>query len=526
MGKAAFLIIFTFIEFIYPQWSNDPAVNLTVGYGLNGQLASDDKGGCYISYETETTFYPFKTDIVRLDKYGNQLWKTRIKGDYPEQWQNKIVADGKGGVIMSFVDDSLVSMYVDSLILKLQRIDSQGNLLWGEKGKRINVKGNDFGLSAIAADGEGGCAVAWIDNYESREYRINRINSIGELMWGDSGIVCGTNMYGWVPLLKRLTGGNYVFAVGNLIKFFSPEGNLIYQNSLQYTVGALQSDNEGNILLLGGEAIGLNNRLLVYYKNSTGNDIWDESYKFLADSLTGGFNSFYKDDYFYLIWTGKRNGIQYVPMFQILRRDGTKVFPDNIALSNARTYSLAFGIIPSDYSTVVIVRADSSAPIKGFYAQKFDTLGNSVWGKNVLVTIFNGLSTVSDCNGGVIHLAYKDEFTIIAQQVNTYGRLGDVITNVKENNELIDKNNFYLYQNYPNPFNSETNIRYTLSFDSEVEIELYNTLGELIKIITPGFQSKGSNSITLNMNNFPSGIYFCQVKAGEKKQIIKIIVLK
>ncbi len=105
-----------------------------------------------------------------------------------------------------------------------------------------------------------------------------------------------------------------------------------------------------------------------------------------------------------------------------------------------------------------------------------------------------------------------------------------------ENDTVIrDNNDFILYQNYPNPFNPSTTISYSLSSPSNVRIELFNSLGELVRLLFRGFQSEGSHSIYLSFTNslLSSGVYFYRLEArpvGSQGitflQVRKMILLK
>ncbi|MFH0734579.1 MAG: T9SS type A sorting domain-containing protein [bacterium] len=72
---------------------------------------------------------------------------------------------------------------------------------------------------------------------------------------------------------------------------------------------------------------------------------------------------------------------------------------------------------------------------------------------------------------------------------------------------------YILYQNYPNPFNAGTVIRYSLPYESEINITLYNIVGEVVKVITNTKQEAGYYEQQLQMNNFASGVYFYSINA-------------
>jgi len=101
-----------------------------------------------------------------------------------------------------------------------------------------------------------------------------------------------------------------------------------------------------------------------------------------------------------------------------------------------------------------------------------------------------------------------------------------VLPAVENTNELPTK--FELCQNYPNPFNPETLISYQLPVASNVELILYNILGEKVATLVKEFQNAGSYNYQLSITKFhlSSGVYFYQLKAGNFIQTKKMILMK
>jgi peptidoglycan/xylan/chitin deacetylase (PgdA/CDA1 family) len=73
---------------------------------------------------------------------------------------------------------------------------------------------------------------------------------------------------------------------------------------------------------------------------------------------------------------------------------------------------------------------------------------------------------------------------------------------------------YLLSQNYPNPFNPTTRIRYTLPFDSNVMITVYNALGQSVKQLANEMQHSGIHELTFNGSGNASGIYFYSIEAN------------
>ncbi len=85
---------------------------------------------------------------------------------------------------------------------------------------------------------------------------------------------------------------------------------------------------------------------------------------------------------------------------------------------------------------------------------------------------------------------------------------------------------FFLYQNYPNPFNSSTIIRYQISQDDRVRINLYNILGEKLLTLFDGEQEAGEHRVRLSSDELPSGNYFYSLEAASTRQIKKLTIIK
>ena len=67
---------------------------------------------------------------------------------------------------------------------------------------------------------------------------------------------------------------------------------------------------------------------------------------------------------------------------------------------------------------------------------------------------------------------------------------------------------FELYQNYPNPFNPKTVIRYTLPIACQIDLSIYNILGQKVISLVSEKQDAGNYTAEWNASEFAGGIYF------------------
>ena len=77
---------------------------------------------------------------------------------------------------------------------------------------------------------------------------------------------------------------------------------------------------------------------------------------------------------------------------------------------------------------------------------------------------------------------------------------------------------FELMNNYPNPFNPETHIQFSLAFASDVKLEVYNSLGQSIKVLENNPFGPGTFQTTWNATDehgvkVNSGMYIYRLTA-------------
>jgi len=79
----------------------------------------------------------------------------------------------------------------------------------------------------------------------------------------------------------------------------------------------------------------------------------------------------------------------------------------------------------------------------------------------------------------------------------------------------------------PNPYSNSTLLEYELPQSSNVQINIYNYLGEKVKVLVNEQQVKGKHQVIVNGADLPAGIYFCVLKtnpeySGQTKKMIKL----
>lgn len=85
---------------------------------------------------------------------------------------------------------------------------------------------------------------------------------------------------------------------------------------------------------------------------------------------------------------------------------------------------------------------------------------------------------------------------------------------------------YSLEQNYPNPFNPVTNIRFDVAKSSNVILKIYDPAGNEIAVLVNESLNAGTYNYDFNAANYPSGVYFYVLTAGEFTSTKKMVLIK
>ena len=85
---------------------------------------------------------------------------------------------------------------------------------------------------------------------------------------------------------------------------------------------------------------------------------------------------------------------------------------------------------------------------------------------------------------------------------------------------------FNLGHNYPNPFNPQTTISIEILEAVDVDIYVYDIVGEKVAVLNKGVLSQGIHTFTFDGSSLPSGIYFCEAKSEKFTDVRKMILAK
>jgi hypothetical protein len=483
----------------------------------NGQLVYPEPQSVWPAFNSRHTYYPkVKADgeggaiiywvmnslpdtgvyAQRLDSLGNIMWGDSAKKIYPLSEQGiDICPDGNGGFYfaVSYLPDEPGS----SVDIWLQHIDSEGQTAWSDSGKLVLSSPHDEGSPRLVPDGEGGVYMVWIDSrIPNGSVFMQRFDSLGQAMWDPAG------------------------------------GLVIYENN-PWTHEIIPDGENGFILHAGS---GSGNR--AYRVGPNGDILWHQHYVSWNDmnQMVPG-----EPGYFYLGWIDdlEQNGWRTV-YGQRMDMDGNLYWPtygsghvgaemahfDNLVWGweshFAFRYPYFFGIYMFKVPTVPTPRG------MFLYIQALDIRGDKQFGDNgTLLTYLEESSNstflypgvIPDDEGGAAGIfgikTGPDIWDIYGKHVNADGTLGGPDPR---------KRPAEIYPQISGVSNGL--VQFTLPEAGWVEIDLYNLLGRRIGVIGEGHYAAGSHAATYDLRDLTSGVYFVRLKTGYGQAVKKVVIIR
>jgi len=148
------------------------------------------------------------------------------------------------------------------------------------------------------------------------------------------------------------------------------------------------------------------------------------------------------------------------------------------------------------------------------------TVGKGLSQKQLGV-LYDYLLVTKDGSFGIHNAKYT--FALLTRALST-------LTGVKVVSDKVPQT-YSLEQNYPNPFNPTTTINFAVPKTGEVNVAVYNSIGQLIKVLAKGNYVPGTYQVTWDgMNDahnlVASGVYFYKFTAKDYVRTMKMVLLK
>lgn len=473
----------------YVQQTTDGGY-IVVGHTTNFPIAGSDKD-----------VYLIKTDIN-----GTLQWSKTYGGTDP-QVATCVRQTTDGGYIVSGYDNSGTAIRGGFLI----KTNSTGDTLWKRSFDGVYTTFND-----VRQTTDGGYIVAASSYPNHLPYLIKTDNN-GNLIWGNE-YYPGSSTHGNLFSVQQTSDGNYI-ACGScgisssdiyLLKV-NTAGNVLLSEIYSYPSGNSPTGNiilqtiDGGYILTAYYYNGITNVGLIIKLNASADIVWSKTYP------AGVINSIQE--------IGNIGYVAITNLNYLLKIDTLGNFV------SSRFYESLSGSLSLEH---IQLTTDGGFIITG---QMNNALGNN----NDVYLIKTDMSGESNCNN-IPYLMSPTNLTLTQSNVisttisvvniggffayvNSPPTIENTLCTTVGVNNIADKN---IISIYPNPVSGILNLEYQSNETERIEIEIINLLSQKVfsKLLQVG---KGSNNITLEVEEIPSGVYLLQVKSKDSIFIKKII---
>lgn len=79
---------------------------------------------------------------------------------------------------------------------------------------------------------------------------------------------------------------------------------------------------------------------------------------------------------------------------------------------------------------------------------------------------------------------------------------------------------------YPNPMSTSALIEFTLDNPSNVEIAVYNAVGQQVRSVMDEFRNAGTHTVSIERGDLNHGVYFYTIKAGNQSETQKLMIVE
>ncbi len=92
--------------------------------------------------------------------------------------------------------------------------------------------------------------------------------------------------------------------------------------------------------------------------------------------------------------------------------------------------------------------------------------------------------------------------------------------------ELPDAMRHVLHPSFPNPARSTATVRYELAEATEVQLELFNILGQRVGTLAQGLRTPGLHDATIDAHELAAGVYFVRLRAGSQTLTQQVVLAR
>ena len=383
---ALFSLIIAWSGPVEAQWVKDGIPVTDHEDPANSSVVTDGSRGAIFVWQiwedTERRIYAQRINasgVIQWTAGGDSV--TTVPGD---QNLPAAISDGAGGVIVSWVNswgDEVHELFYDDIYV--QRIDENGNLLWGPGGVLVRSDSTGVLWPKLALDSSGGVVITWPDRRSETNWDIyaQRVDNTGLLQWAANGV--GVCLQSGDQVEPRIISDG---VGGSIISWQD-------YRSGDYDIYAERLDQYGTALWSGAA-------VCVY-------PTYNQTDLVMVSDDAGGV---------IIVWLDSRHLFSYL-YGQRLDSTGTSQWTSNGILMHTEVIPGAapehHGIARDGSGGVFVTWSDArNYDDSGVYAQHFDSSGNNLWSSDLKVCDEPGNQSepeIASREGGGAAVTWKDE---------------------------------------------------------------------------------------------------------------------
>ena len=452
----------------------------------------------------------------------------------------KLVSDDKGGIFVLYAYSTFNSIDGDwwyDYDVYLQLVDSDGNLLFGDKG--IAILANSGVITEypvdLVADGNGGVFALYSGKRScpwGRRY-LQHIDSLGNQLFVEPGInVSECDTVGLTRIVPAGDSDYFLLGVKNCLQKISKDGEILFP--------------------LPGLKTGLNDLTKMYFFNTSdneyvvlGNNYYEKT--ILGQKFDGNGNLMWGDHGVSYTWpdsihsssiiSESDNSRYYVfssEYYMVLKQDGS--FENSVPLRAIVNDTLSLcpksAAYSPEYGTFVLYVESLSVGTK-IFIQRITKEGSKPWGENGILLCDD--KAILATFESIIKIRENDDHALIFVEFHEGIHMADLdlatgsyVTGITQDRRPSVPQDITI-KNYPNPFYYSVTIQIEQqnNVSKFQSVKVYNLLGKEVKDLT--HQLSSGHTLTwdgtdINQRQAAAGIYFIQVNTNRlyTQKVIKL----
>ena len=503
------------------------------------KLVSDSDGGAIIVWEDGRNGSGMN-DIYaqRIDKNGVALWSTDgvpVCADPSYQTVTEICCDGNGGAVIAWEDNR-----TGSSVIFGQRINSAGEVQWASDGKLLSPPSTTCKEPILCFDNAENAYLVWTTQVQATETNIGsqKIDLDGNLLWGSAGVdICLAPSYQQeISVIHNIAGG-IIVTWQDLRNITDAD---IYAQWIDDNGNPKWLFNGKKICGVAGEQSypvlstdGLAGAIISWWdlRNGTNEDIYEQNIDYRGE--LGTTNNYYQRLNLNKSISDGIPALDTLTVPMLRKTKDQSVFDITIKIGNVLHNSvsdLEFTLTHNGIIDTLIYRINGNGGINFNSTYLNDNLGIPFDGaKAPFSGIFNPHNSLSNYTSSSVSGEWI--LTVTDHKSGDDGILQDwgllisesTLVGVAEEKGLFPQT-FYLYQNYPNPFNPSTKISWQSPVGSHQVLKVFDVLGNEVATLVDEYKPAGSYEVEFNaishsggVRNLSSGVYFYQLRVGGSK---------